>query len=184
MLKKNELSTYVPLTGLNGTWTGALYLSACPVGVSGALQITNSELISSMKCKNISAVITLLETEIAYNLGMTQFGGMLGAAGISWTHFPIPNMGIPSLKDLPSLAELVNEVIKRLKSEQAIFIHCYAGLGRTGLLAAIILTSLGMPAELAIHTIRDTRPGSIETKEQEAFVKGWMLNKPTLKSQP
>jgi protein-tyrosine phosphatase len=184
MFKHNELSTYMPLTGLNDTWTGALYLSACPVGVSEALKIVNSELITDMKCKNISAVITLLETEIAYNLGMTQFGGMLGAADISWTHFPIPNMGIPSLKDLPSLTKLVNEVINRLKSDQTVFIHCYAGLGRTGLLAGIILTSLGMPAELTIHSIRNTRPGSIETKEQEAFVKGWVFNKPTLTSQP
>jgi len=184
MFKHNELSTYMPLTGLNNAWTGALYLSACPVGVGGGLEVTNSERISDMKCKNISTVITLLESKIASDLGLTEFGSKLGNADISWTHFPIPNMGVPSLKDLPSLAKLVNEVINKLKSDQAVFIHCYAGLGRTGLLAGVILTSLGMPAELAIHSIRNARPGSIETKEQEAFIKGWMLNNPTLTTQP
>ena len=52
-------------------------------------------------------------------------------------------------------------------------IHCHAGLGRTGLLAATFLVSMGLTADSAIKTIRETRPGSIETTEQERYVKEW-----------
>jgi protein-tyrosine phosphatase len=52
-----------------------------------------------------------------------------------------------------------------------IAIHCAAGLGRTGMLVAKLLVDLGMPAGTAIQTVREQRPGAIETAQQEAFVR-------------
>jgi protein-tyrosine phosphatase len=62
---------------------------------------------------------------------------------------------------------------KILKPNNSVVIHCHAGLGRTGLLAATFLVSMGLAAESAIKTIRETRPGSIETIEQEKYIKEW-----------
>ena len=44
------------------------------------------------------------------------------------------------------------------------------GLGRSGTVAGIILRDLGIPAQSAIDIVRQSRPGAIETKEQELFV--------------
>lgn len=51
-----------------------------------------------------------------------------------------------------------------------IAVHCMAGLGRTGTILACYLVGQGMPAEKAILSIREWRPGSVETLEQEAVV--------------
>lgn len=50
-------------------------------------------------------------------------------------------------------------------------VHCAAGLGHTGTFAATLLRSFGMAPEAAITLIRSTRPGTIETPEQLAFVR-------------
>ena len=45
------------------------------------------------------------------------------------------------------------------------------GLGRTGMIAARILVEMGLSAELAIKSVREARPGTIETAAQEAYVR-------------
>jgi protein-tyrosine phosphatase len=50
-------------------------------------------------------------------------------------------------------------------------VHCMGGFGRTGLLAARILVEFGERPEQAIRFVRATRPGTIETGEQEEYVK-------------
>ena len=61
-------------------------------------------------------------------------------------------------------------------SKRNIFIHCRGGFGRSGVIAARLLVEFGYPAIEAIRKVRDVRPGSLETIEQEnnviAFSKG------------
>ena len=50
-------------------------------------------------------------------------------------------------------------------------IHCMHGLGRTGTaLACIVSQTNNLSAPNAISFIRQMRPGSIESQEQELFI--------------
>jgi atypical dual specificity phosphatase len=52
-------------------------------------------------------------------------------------------------------------------SEQApVYVHCYAGYGRAGTIAAAWLIKNGMSAVEAVRTIRKLRPGAIEVDDQ------------------
>ena len=50
-------------------------------------------------------------------------------------------------------------------------VHCTAGLGRSGTMAAAYLVANGRSADEAITHVRDLRPGSIETPAQEEAVR-------------
>ena len=56
-----------------------------------------------------------------------------------------------------------------IQKDKNILIHCNAGLGRSGLIAALLCKKLGIIDE-PISFIRQYRPGTIETIEQEKLI--------------
>jgi len=58
-----------------------------------------------------------------------------------------------------------------LRNGDRICVHCMGGLGRTGLFTARLLVEFGMSPDEAILTVRQARPGSIETRTQENYVR-------------
>ena len=71
------------------------------------------------------------------------------------------------------MLDTVNQIRARLSIGEHIVVHCRGGLGRAGTVAACILVSDGMEATAAIKLVRTSRPGDIETRGQEAFVRGF-----------
>jgi len=96
-------------------------------------------------------------------------------AGLLAVHIPIPDMTAPSVRQF----ELCVETIGRAKkSGMGVALHCAAGKGRTGTMLAGYFVAAGMTADRAIEHVRDLRPGSIETPEQEDAVRLFALRRP------
>jgi protein-tyrosine phosphatase len=69
--------------------------------------------------------------------------------------FPIPDLSAPSLELVePLLADLR----ERLASGQRLLMHCAAGFGRTGTVAACVLIQRGLGVEEALRHIATCRP--------------------------
>jgi atypical dual specificity phosphatase len=94
--------------------------------------------------------------------------GALAAHGLTELHLPTRDFTAPKME---SIATAVAAVDREIAAGRRVAIHCGAGLGRTGTLAACYLVHTGMKAEAAIKAVRRARPGSIETAGQEDRVR-------------
>jgi atypical dual specificity phosphatase len=89
-------------------------------------------------------------------------------AGLLSLHVPVEDMTPPSLAQV---AECVSAIRKAHERDMGVAIHCYAGRGRTGTVLACYLVAHGATADEAIAQVRQLRPGSIETEEQESVIR-------------
>ena len=89
-------------------------------------------------------------------------------AGLCSSHIPVVDFTAPSLEQMVALVAFVNKVAQQ---QRPTVIHCGAGIGRTGTALACYLVSDGAAPDAAMERIRELRPGSIETEDQEALVR-------------
>jgi atypical dual specificity phosphatase len=86
--------------------------------------------------------------------------------GIQVVHVPVKNFTSPSLDQIKFVLDFLEE-----HKNDKILVHCWAGLGRTGtVLACHLIKTRGMTPLESIEYVRKLRPGSVETKDQEATI--------------
>ena len=93
---------------------------------------------------------------------------LMAKYNIESLHLPVPDFTAPRLEDL---ARFIEHAKFHRHEKHAIAVHCGAGIGRTGTFLAAYLVWRGMKPDEAITLVREKRPGSIETEEQEAVVR-------------
>jgi len=180
-LIKDDLITWIPLKDIffnefhYSQNFGKLGLCGCPgtlldsdkqiIGIENTLKI--------FKNHQIDIIVSLLETSELKLIGCDNLTKEIKLNNFVWFHFPITDFDIPTKNSLSELNLLLSELEKFLKKEKNIIIHCKAGLGRTGTIASLLLTKLGLSTKNAVHYIRKYRQGSIDTNEQKNFVLNW-----------
>jgi protein-tyrosine phosphatase len=65
---------------------------------------------------------------------------------------------LPNLTKLHAVAGLAASLIR---DGHRVLTHCNMGFNRSGLVAGLILMSLGMPGHVAVSRIRERRPGAL-----------------------
>ncbi|NER01536.1 MAG: protein phosphatase [Okeania sp. SIO3C4] len=128
----------------------------------------NKDLLRLRLDYEIDILITLLEEHELEDIQISDLGKVAEAQGIKSIRFPIKDRSIPTSID--EFIYLINNILKVVTKGQTVVIHCQAGLGRTGTVAACCLVALGYSAVEAIALVRQTRQYTIETKQQENFV--------------
>jgi protein-tyrosine phosphatase len=124
-------------------------------------------------------LVTLLEAEEMVYLQIADLLQTVPSYGMRSQWFPIPDFGIPS--SMTGLISLVETILAALEGGRTTVVHCRAGLGRSGLVIASCLVALGYSPKEAFAQVRASRPGSVETLEQETYVyqfaEVWKQNK-------
>lgn len=91
----------------------------------------------------------------------------LESAGLQSLHLPVADFTAPTLQQMSTFVQTVEE--GRL-TDQPVGVHCAAGLGRSGTMAAAWFVYSGMTADEALAEVRIRRPGSVETLSQEQAI--------------
>ncbi len=82
-------------------------------------------------------------------------------------HEPMEDMQAPAQEQLERCLSVIDRAHRQ---EMGVAIHCTAGLGRTGVVLACYFVDQGLSGSNAMARVRELRPGSIETAEQEEAV--------------
>jgi protein-tyrosine phosphatase len=118
-----------------------------------------------------SLVLTLVEQKELEQLRVAGLDDGVLARGMQWLHLPIKDYHTPSRAFEMGWVTHGAHIRHLLRSGSDIVVHCKGGLGRAGMIAARVLTELGVPPEVAIDSVRTARKGAIETLDQEDVVR-------------
>jgi hypothetical protein len=127
--------------------------------------------IERIRTLDPALILTLNEAHEFAACGVPDFVNVMVRCGIPWRHAPIPDGGVPDAKFERIWESVGAEARTALRAGGLVIIHCRAGLGRTGMIAAKLLVELGTSPEDAITAVRAGQPARIETTAQADYVR-------------
>ena len=133
---------------------------------------TTRERIRAFEEAGISAFIDLTEEG-----ELLSYSHYLETA--SHQRFPIPDVSVPASER--SVIETLDAIDRHLDAGRSVYVHCWGGVGRTGVIVGCWLARHGLPGETALQRLRklwascpkSSHRNSPETPEQEDYILNW-----------
>lgn len=125
----------------------------------------------ALRQHGVDIVVSLQPEEEAAHCGMEREAEAAELAGMTFFRFPIRDHGVP--RDRVAITAFADELLVRLLGGESVLVHCYAGIGRSGLLAILILMRAGFTYDEAAYRAIAARKLRVpETEDQEDWLKG------------
>lgn len=119
--------------------------------------------------RGVTQIVSLLEVSEAYDLGLDKESLYSERHGIDFRNFPIPDRGLPS--SVARFRDFCVAVHTEISRGAHVVVHCRAGIGRTGLVAAAILLREGRDVESAFSQVSKSRGVEVpDTPEQYQWI--------------
>jgi protein-tyrosine phosphatase len=117
----------------------------------------------------VGLVVFLLPEREAQELGLGAEAEVCGARGIAFVSFPIEDFSAPPGPD--ALRALLGRIRVHLDAGEGVLLHCFMGIGRSGLVASALLAEAGLPLETAFEVVSRARGALVpESDAQRAFL--------------
>jgi atypical dual specificity phosphatase len=122
--------------------------------------------VRSLREQGVGAIISLTEQPLTLFKGITP--DAFGALDITYLHVPVPDHHPPTKEQAHVILRFIDLMRKR---QRAVFVHCHAGVGRTGTILHLYYLAQGLSLEAAREQVRRKRPQStLLSDKQRAFL--------------
>lgn len=117
-------------------------------------------------------VLTMTPAKELQAKGAGHLADDLRSNGISWTHLPIPDFGVPPAETMAVWSETSALCLQILAGGGRVLAHCMGGCGRSGMALLRLMVDAGEPPNDALTRLRSVRPCAVETDLQLAWATG------------
>jgi protein-tyrosine phosphatase len=125
--------------------------------------------IKSLRLAGVDVLVSLLTQEEATELDLMEEPKWCAAHGIEYLSFPIMDRGVPASGE--ETLGVVRALKALLSGGKSVAIHCRQGVGRSGLIAACVLSWQGENPDAAFERIAQARGCPVpDTPEQREWV--------------
>jgi len=152
------------LTELPFSLPGRIFRSPMPFGDFDP----DGKSFLAFKEEKVSVIVLLVDEEESLRKTGLNLKALYEGQGFQVIHLPIRDFSIPTKADLERVVKVTAD---HARSGRNIVIHCYAGIGRTGLFASCLAKEiLGLSGLEAIRWVRKYIPGAVEAPEQKQLI--------------
>ena len=128
----------------------------------------------------VRAGVTLVIDLTEENEGLMPYRDLLRPhKGVSHRRFPIRDVSIPHSKEVTTA--ILDAIDAEISKGGILYVHCWGGVGRTGLIVGCWLARRGGDGKIALLRLRElwqqcaksVNRQSPETNEQERYIMNW-----------
>jgi len=128
--------------------------------------------MQALRQQGVDVLVSMLEYEEQEMFELVAQGAHCAAVGIDYLNVPVRDRGVP--RSPRALLPHAKKLAEDLKAGKGVAFHCFAGIGRSPLMAACTLALLGWTPEKSFAAISKTRGLEVpDTDEQLKFAQGF-----------
>ena len=126
--------------------------------------------ILSLRKQGVQRIVSLLDRNEIYELGLEKEPELCLKNGIEYVNFPIADRNVP--KPYPEFHNFIHQLKEKLSAGRHMVIHCRMGIGRSTIIAGCLLIKPGYKTDDIIAHISKIRGMRVpDTDEQIAWLK-------------
>ncbi|MDP2714629.1 dual specificity protein phosphatase family protein [Rheinheimera sp.] len=150
---------------------GKLMFTPCP-GTKGTSLVDSVQQLNSA---GAVAIVTLMpQHELAQN-NVDSIGAICSELGLQWFQLPIEDDCAPQQPFEQAFAAHKADILSLLQAGKTVAIHCKGGSGRTGLMAAMLMTQQGYSKADATAQVQQLRPKALCHPVHQAYFANFIV---------
>lgn len=175
---KQPVDSFEVSSVLVGDGLGRIGICACPGRsfppvIGGGLHRDMEADLGVIRDFGAAALVSLMEAGEKEWAGapLARWRARVAAHGMQALHLPITDGEAPDARWEQLWQSAGPALHGYLRQQRNVVVHCRGGRGRAGLVAARLLIGFGEAPDAAIARVRAARPGAIETRAQEDYLR-------------